>query len=374
MYMSNTTMSASTTVSSGLLPEDDGTYAAFLDGQHPAEVAAAEWFLQCEEGLDAQQETAFHAWLTASPAHQQAYEAMSSLMGRVADMPVAAVHRLEQPSEHVQATHKIIPSRKKTWHLRWLAPSLLSLAAVITGVHLLADHALWQGAPTFEHTYATARAEQKNITLPDGSALMLDSSTTAAVSFTDTQRHVTLPEGQVYFQVASKDNMPFEVAAGKARITVVGTKFSVRYTQDGVSPDKTHIAVEEGHVRVAKKSWWPWQQTTDLRAGDAVTVSADGDIEPVLHTASLPSGLLWREGRVNFSNTRLSEALSEFERYGDTNAVIVDPVVAQMRIQGSFDLQRADAFLRALPQVLPVYLKEVGHTTEIVRAVEVKLK
>lgn len=373
--MSNTTMSAPTTVSSGLLPEDDGTYAAFLDGQHPADVAAAEWLLQCEEGLDAQQEAAFQAWLAASPAHQQAYEAMSSIMGRVAEMPVAAVHSLKPTVEDVQATHQVIkPARKKTWHLRWLAPSLLSLAAVITGVHLFADQALWQGAPTFEHTYATARAEQKNITLPDGSALILDSSTTAAVSFTDKQRHVTLPEGQVYFQVASKDNMPFEVLAGKARITVVGTKFSVRYTQDGMNPDTTQIAVEEGHVRVAKKSWWPWQQTTDLRAGDAVTVSADGDVEPVLHTASLPSGLLWREGRVNFSNTRLSEALSEFERYGDTHAVIIDPVVAQMRIQGSFDLQRADAFLRALPQVLPVYLKEVGHTTEIVRAVEVKLK
>lgn len=46
-----------------------------------------------------------------------------------------------------------------------------------------------------------------------------------------------------------------------------------------------------------------------------------------------------------------------------------DREVAEMRIHGSFDLHRIDAFARALPEVLPVRLVPAGDgRTEIVRA------
>lgn len=64
--------------------------------------------------------------------------------------------------------------------------------------------------------------------------------------------------------------------------------------------------------------------------------------------------MAWREGRVNFDGVSLSQALAEFERYGPTRIVLSDPAVAGLRVHGSFDLRRLDAFTRALPRVLPV--------------------
>ncbi|MFS2055731.1 iron dicitrate transport regulator FecR, partial [Variovorax sp. CT11-76] len=81
--------------------------------------------------------------------------------------------------------------------------------------------------------------------------------------------------------------------------------------------------------------------------------------------APAAGALLWREGRANFENTPLAQALAEFERYGPTGLTVRDPAVAAMRINGSFDLRQFGAFAKALPQVLPVRLQPREGTTEI---------
>lgn len=351
--------------------EDARELAEFFDGQDAVDVMAAQWLAQQEEGLDAAQTQAFEAWLAADPAHRQAYASLHSLMGKVAEMPKPSLHIPRQPVDKQDRVPRTITpfARGFKWGLHRGTAYLLAIVVVCAaGWHVAQDKEV------FAATYTTARNEQRDIALPDNSQLTLDTKTTVNVSFTDHKRVVTLPEGQAFFNIAAKDNMPFEVVAGKSRITVVGTRFSVRYTQDGIHPEMTHLAVEEGHVRIVKDSWWPWQSPVDLRAGDTIAMAKDGQLGEVSHTDYPAPALLWRTGRVNFNNVPLSEALSEFERYGDTHVVIRDPAIAQLRLQGSFDLQRIDAFMRAVPQVLPVYPVRHGQQTVLVRAPEVDIK
>lgn len=76
----------------------------------------------------------------------------------------------------------------------------------------------------------------------------------------------------------------------------------------------------------------------------------------------------WKGAWISTTST-LAQALAEFERYHRTGLVLHDREVAEMRIHGSFDLHRIDAFARALPEVLPVRLVPAGDgRTEIVRA------
>lgn len=343
----------------------------FLALQDPVDVVAAQWLAQQEEGLDTAQAAAFSAWIAQSPHHQQAYDSLMVLMGKVAEMPALAMSATQQrvAAYEWKAPATTLSSRWAKWRLRRSMPFVLTLLVVcVVGWHAFQDEEV------FADTYTTARNEHRHIALPDDSQLTLDTKTTVAVSFTEKKRVVTLPEGQAFFQVAARDNMPFEVLAGQARITVVGTRFSVRYTKDGIHPDTTQLAVEEGHVRIVKNSWWPWQKRMDLYAGDTVIMTRDGQLGNIIHTDYASPALLWRTGRIDFSNVPLSQAISEFERYGDTHVVIHDPAVAQLRVQGSFDLQRVDAFMRAIPQALPVYPVRRGQLTELLGAPEVAIK
>ena len=104
--------------------------------------------------------------------------------------------------------------------------------------------------------------------------------------------------------------------------------------------------------------------TVELTAGQSIQTDGKGSLPPGA-APSPASAMLWREGRVNFDRTPLSLALAEFERYGATRLVITDPAVAAMRINGSFDPRRVDAFTKALPQVLPVRLLARDGVTEV---------
>ncbi len=210
----------------------------------------------------------------------------------------------------------------------------------------------------FSTQYAVERGQGQTITLPDGSELVLDAETQAKVTFYRDRREVRIKEGQVMFSVAPDSDNPFQVQAGRAQVTVVGTRFSVRYRQTGMDADTVNVAVEEGHVRVADAGGWFGSGSgteVDLVAGQGLSVAADGHMGQIAAVA--PGSIaLWRKGLVRFENTPLGDALVELERYGPTRLVVRDPAVAAMPIGGSFQVTRPDEFARMVTQILPVRL------------------
>ena len=173
------------------------------------------------------------------------------------------------------------------------------------------------------------------------------------------------------FAVAPDSAKPFQVLAGPARVTVVGTRFSVRYRHAGMDAGAAKVAVEQGHVRVAD-AHIPQSDdessAVDLVAGQGLTVSTDGSIGQV--EAVAPSSIaLWRKGLIRFENTSLGDALLELERYGPTGLVIRDPAIAAMPIGGSFQIGHPDEFAQMIAQILPVKLaRSPTGKTEIVMA------
>jgi len=181
-----------------------------------------------------------------------------------------------------------------------------------------------------------------------------------------------LHEGQALFSVALNTQRPFHVLAGGVRVTVIGTRFSVRHTHTGLTADETRVVVEEGRVRVARHIGTDADalvlgdgEAVTLAAGESMVADGQGRLGIV---AAVPSGSAapWRDGRVNFDNTPLAQALAEFERYGATGVVVRDPAVAALPVGGSFQWRRFDAFLASLPRQLPVRLERRDDETEVV--------
>lgn len=382
-------------------PGDDLLDAALAD-MDAAEVQALRWLVRREDGLDATAEAEFQAWLQADAAHQAAFDDMAGTWQEFDDIPADGVAQLRagiasagsarstEPMEVAppppvpQALQPRKPARHagtspRGWFRsltggQWAPQALAACLAFATlgGGWFAWDH--WQQQPVFSQHYATARGQQIEARLPDGSTLRLDTASQADVTLYRQRREVRMPEGQVMFTVLGDKARPFDVLAGTMRITVVGTRFSVRYTPS-LGNDQVQVAVEEGHVRVARAdavkrsgdapAAVQMSDAIDLEAGQTVATDAEGKLGPVGQVAA-ESIAAWRGNRVNFDNTPLSVAVAELERYGSTGLLVRDPAVAALRVTGSVDLKRIGDFTRSLPEVLPVRLAPREGAVEVV--------
>ncbi|WP_246164908.1 FecR family protein [Pigmentiphaga aceris] len=341
---------------------------AFMRTLDPAIAAAAEWHTRREDGLDATDEAQFQQWLAADPAHLNAYRQLDqgfTVLRSLGDEQAAqrraqslpeSVASADAPTDIPATTRPRTNRRPARSRLAWLMPSP---AALVLGCLLLLSAGigwhLWH-EPSFTQHYATQAGQRITTTLPDGSELVLDVKTRAEVALYRDRREVRLDEGQMMFTVSPNPAKPFRVLAGPASITVVGTRFSVRYDTTGSKAGTVEVAVEEGRVAVDGTTSLATRIGTMLGAGQAVQVTANGIVGEV---AAVPVSSVapWRKGQLRFSDTPLSRAIEEMERYGPTGLVVTDPKVADLRLGGSFEIARPDTLAQVLPRILPVKLR-----------------
>jgi len=366
----------------------------YLSSEDPVAFEAALWATRRHEGLSPAAEAEFHQWLAAEASHRAAFESMEPSYAQVQALPHDRLRRLQgtlsgmsalpddslqdQPTADVPAP-SLASAGRRAWMLnvaRFLPPAVAAAAAVaVAGGHWL-EWDLSDGGLVHTRRYTTARGELRELNLPDGSIVALDASTVVRVAMRRNRREVQLLEGQAMFTVARDADNPFDVLAGGVRVTVVGTRFSVRHTSSGLDAGNTVIAVESGRVRVSRVDAPRDAASGDgliyLGKGEGVTADAQGALSPIARFNAESVGS-WRLGRVSFNDTPLAQAVAEFERYGDTHLRVRDPAVAALRLGGTFDLKAAATFAQALPHLLPVRLVTTGQgtpgeATEIVKA------
>lgn len=355
--------------------EDAQEFKAFAQTQNPMDMEAATWAVRRRNGLDAVGDAELKAWLATDPRHAAALDDMEAMVGEVQQLPdgdVAALRMVAPPRAPARPAN---PGRRQ-WLLGWgpLFPRAAAAAMVFSAVGGgWMGWARWRQQPTFEQAFSTERGQQRTVILPDthanasatGSSLQLDTATRLEARLYRDRREVLLKDGQAMFTVQSDSARPFHVWAGALRITVVGTRFSVRHTASGLDAGQTVVSVEEGVVRVARAGTDAAPDTLELTAGHMVVVNDAGHISPVA-SVSAAAMAPWRNGRISFDQTPLAQAIAEFERYGQTGLVVRDPAVAALRVGGSYSVLQWQRFAATLPQVLPVRLEQRGDRTEIV--------
>jgi transmembrane sensor len=356
----------------------------FARTQDPLEVEAALRALRRRNGLDAAGERELQDWLAADPRHGEALDDMDRTLGDLQKLPVEDVEALREALQlpHTPAPGKALPLRpargaeplmQPRWWVCWLDLCLPKAAFALVAV-LICGAAWfgwqsWRQQPLFQQAYATARGQQLSVVLPDapadGSRLALDTATRLDVSLYRDHREVRLDEGEAMFIVHHDAGRPFHVATGGLRITVLGTRFSVRHAGSGRDAGQTVVEVEEGRVRVASTDPASTQPERLLTAGQRLVVDTQARFGDVTALAG-GSVAAWRSGRVSFDQTSLADAIAEFERYGPTGLVVRDPAVAALKVGGSFGVGQSKQFAKALPEILPVRLVRHGNLTEVV--------
>lgn len=306
---------------------------------------AARWFLRMRETpVPPAQRSAFDAWLKAHPDHAREYAGFDLLW-----QDFGATDR----AQALAATASAQRRRQR----RHVTRGLLGLAGFAGLGWLL--HAHWRAAQEARFTLAraTATGQFAPVALPDGSALRLGGSTSIEVAFDRAQRGVRLAHGQVLFHVAPDPARPFIVDCAGARITVVGTVFSVDRL-----PGSVRVSVQEGVVRLASRD--KLQAPLELRAGQVgawYDAAAPGSTPQRLARLRAEDAFAIERGLIVFELATLEEIAATLSRYHPL-AIRALPATGPgaPRITAAVQLRQLDDFLRALPHLGAVRVQRAG--------------
>ena len=313
-----------------------------LDTRAAAE--AAVWLARLQgDARTPEREAAFREWLRADPAHQKAFERATDIW---AELP-----QMSEPRRSAPATATV---RKPTQRapLYAMAAVLLVAAAVAT--------LLWVLRPA---AYSTRIGEQKVATLEDGSRIALNTDSSVEVRYSKRERLVQLDRGEAMFEVAHNVARPFLVRAGDKQIRAVGTSFVVRRDGDTVTVTLLHGKVAVTDARATQAG--PGPAPTYLNPGDRLRAVAEAPVR--IDTQPAEAATAWRRGQAFFSDTPLSDAVAEMNRYGGPRLILADPGIASLKVSGVFATNDTGEFAHAVATLHGLHVAEDAQALRIMR-------
>ncbi|MCU1727401.1 FecR domain-containing protein [Pseudomonas sp. 7P_10.2_Bac1] len=221
-------------------------------------------------------------------------------------------------------------------------PVIAGALLVLVGVGLF-----WTDPSYRVEQYTSAIGERRVLDLADGSRVVLDSGTQVEVSWHLRSRRVELNAGQALFDISKTVFRPFQVDAGAARVTVLGTLFNVAREEKAV-----HVALLRGSVDV--QSITDPAQQRRLIPGQQLAV-LNGQLQPT-DNADTSRVLAWQDRKLVFSRTPLSQAIAQIQRYRQAPIRLDDPGLADLPISGVFKTDNVEDLLDLLPHILPLTL------------------
>lgn len=305
--------------------------------------AAALWVARHLGGIiDASE---FTAWLKGAPGRRERFDAL-----RATCADTAVTQALENVSERMR------PGR--TASVGALRPNRRILIGGIVAALLLAvglNRPFLRNDQMPAQIYATAAGEIRDVSLADGSQVVMNGASRMEVRISDRTRDVRLLSGEAFFNVTRDVGRPFSVYAGEGRASVLGTRFDV-----ALDDERVELAVEHGLVR-----FQPADGKHDgelVHAGYRSTLDQNGISAPSAFDAQ--SLLAWREGWLEVNNMPLAQLLPKIRRWSDKSIILSDPTLGSRRISGRFPLSDTQSLLEnlALLHNFRIDVKENSYT------------
>ncbi|WP_438454816.1 FecR domain-containing protein [Vreelandella venusta] len=267
-------------------------------------------------------------WRQASPEHERAWQQLQAIDGQLAALPRHAARSELFSSSQV--------SRRGV--LQWGG-----LAVLLSGLGFGLPHTpQWQRQFA---DYATGIGEIREVTLSDGTHLVLDTDTAIDIRFDAHQRRLHLLRGGVLITTSkTADAREFSVMTKEGLSYPLGTRFSVQQQSEN-----THVAVYEGRVALVRKGS---DERTTLDAGQQAAMNTKRVMPPEPLDAIEQARF---EGRLVAESMRVIEVLDILKRYRH-GVIRCAPEVANRRVSGVFSLEDTDRALASLADALSLEL------------------
>ncbi len=196
-----------------------------------------------------------------------------------------------------------------------------------------------------------AQNETRHFTLPDGSRVDLDAG--SVLRFPERfvrVRNIEL-QGTAFFDVRHDSLHPFVIHAGKTRIRVLGTAFSVK-----TGTQMTEVVVQRGKVALSA----PHNEKVILLAGEKGTWKNNSLSKTQNRDANF---LAWKTKEIIFDNASLNYVISKLNEVYHTHIRLAKPeVMRDCALSAHFKNEKLDEVLDVISAGLNVQFVQQGDT------------
>jgi transmembrane sensor len=315
---------------------------------------AIGWFIRIKDAeADDPLRSKFEQWLMANVAHQQAYADISKVWESFdsTDDLVKLADIADQDAFFQQATHS-----KKIKNV--IAGAM---AAVAIGMGGLLGFQTWHAQPTMQIIAQAESGQVKSQRLEDGTLMTMNTGTDIEVTYYRDRRLVTLKRGEAIFEVSRDESRPFIIDSGKAKITVLGTRFAVNRLSKLV-----RVSVDHGTVKVEP-------QNAERSTHTSALILHDGEVAEVKHDNTKPShshhqasdAFAFEKGMVIFEEADLDEIAETLSRYRKLPLVAEQPVSSKVHISSMLKTNAIETFINQMPELAPVRIVPTAQATVI---------
>ncbi|MGY4641720.1 FecR domain-containing protein [Pseudomonas sp. TE24901] len=194
---------------------------------------------------------------------------------------------------------------------------------------------------------ATATGERRNIQLPDGTRLQLNTDSAVDLSFDPQQRLITLLRGEILVNCGAVSPTPLLVKTRHGLFEGIDGRFTVRQERDC-----TRLSVVSGNVAIHSPHTAGGLSTQAHSGQDYLVDQTQAVVAPPL---DMDAGA-WADGLIITRGMRLEDFLAEVGRYRQ-GYLGCSTDVGDLRLSGVFRLEDTDTLLAILPKTLPVQVR-----------------
>ncbi|MEQ1810977.1 MAG: FecR domain-containing protein [Terricaulis sp.] len=272
---------------------------------------------------------AFRRWLARSDDHRAAFEHASATWNQL-DL----LSKLEAYPLPAKATTSV--DRRVL-----LGGGAAAVAALGLGAYALS------AGPA--EAYETGVGEVREVTLADGSRVLLNASSRLEARISDERREARLVAGEALFTILESAAGLFTIATPSGAIEALAGEILVK-----LLPEGARVALLSDSGRASRRTWLGHSSPVAAGVNSAI-VFGRADVAVDASTAEqLARRTLWREGMLAFEDTPLAEAVADVTRQSGVHFVFADPALAQLRVGGLVRADDLDAFLALLTNNLGV--------------------
>jgi transmembrane sensor len=329
----------------------------FLENNH-----FKEWVLNPQ---DAQLSVFWEKWLLENPNEKTEIEAFKTLVLKM-NQPISALdEKAEQglwksiqntiEAETEVNTTRIVPIFNKWW----------AMAAAVVFL-LAASLYLLVGQTSNTQTIQTAYGETRQVTLPDGSEVVLNAHSTLSFGKKwqiGADREVSL-KGEAYFIVNEQGTTThrdrFIVHTEGVDVEVLGTRFNVNSYRP-----QTQVVLQKGSVDIITKQANQQTQKYNLVPNQCAVFDNQKNAVSI---SQVNSNVFvgWKDKRFVFDKTPLSEVAIMLENTYGTHVIINDKELASKQISGEIPTSERKSLLLALSTLYSLKITEQDKDTLVI--------
>ncbi len=304
------------------------------------------------------------------PRRKALYEACVTPLPQSRDESLSAFER------HWQLIENPIPPIRTPW-IRWKVAAVA--AVVLMAVGIVGYQWFQDSAPK---RYFTELGQRRQFKLPDGTTVWLNggSSLTLGKDYNKGHRHIIF-RGEGLFDIKADPTRPFQIDAGGAAVSVLGTVFNLRaYEEEGrvettlisgkvaltlASDPENRIMLDPGKKVVIHKDRLlagggrldinpPAQSTL---SGEEVAIFSDMKVD---ENEQVANDVLWTSNKLVFDGDQLDVVASKLTKWYGVDVQLTADVNPALKFSGIFEDLPLDSVLQTLAYTGSIRFKRDG--------------